>query len=83
MMKIKLSNKEESDQPDDVGGDELEEIESYSKKEKLVKYKIQEVIKKNQVISLQISKDKSTKGRCNNIYLYQEDIVFLDKYTQR
>ena len=45
----------ESDEPDDLGGDELEEIESDRKKSKAVKYKIQEVIKKNQVILLQFS----------------------------
>ncbi|MED5254441.1 MAG: Rne/Rng family ribonuclease [Pseudomonadota bacterium] len=64
------SKEEESDQPDDVGGDELEEIESDSKKRKAVKYKIQEVIKKNQVILLQISKEeRGNKGAAATTYI--------------
>ena len=60
----------ESDEPDDLGGDELEEIESDRKKSKAVKYKIQEVIKKNQIILLQISKEeRGNKGAAATTYI--------------
>ena len=66
-----ISTKEEaSDEPDDIGGDELEEIESDRKKSKAVKYKIQEVIKKNQIILLQISKEeRGNKGAAATTYI--------------
>ncbi len=64
------SKEDESDEPDDVGGDELEEIESDRKKSKAVKYKIQEVIKKNQIILLQISKEeRGNKGAAATTYI--------------
>ena len=59
-----------SDQPDDVGGDELEEIESDRKKNETIKYKIQEVIKKNQIILIQISKEeRGNKGAAATTYI--------------
>ena len=72
------SKEEESDQPDDIGGDELEEIESDNKKRKAVKYKIQEVIKKIRLFFYKFLKRKEvTKGLLQqHIYLYQEDTVF-------
>ena len=64
------SKEEDTDEPDDVGGDELEEIESDRKKSKAVKYKIQEVIKKNQIILLQISKEeRGNKGAAATTYI--------------
>ena len=64
------SKEDETDEPDDIGGDELEEIESERKKSKAVKYKIQEVIKKSQVILLQISKEeRGNKGAAATTYI--------------
>ena len=58
------------DELDDIGGDELEEIESDRKKNKAVKYKIQEVIKKNQIILIQISKEeRGNKGAAATTYI--------------
>tara|TARA_Y100000590_G_scaffold132646_1_gene151544 strand:+ start:2624 stop:4558 length:1935 start_codon:yes stop_codon:yes gene_type:complete len=67
-----LTNEDDksSDQPDDVGGDELEEIESDRKKNETIKYKIQEVIKKNQIILIQISKEeRGNKGAAATTYI--------------
>ena len=67
---LENDNNKSSDQPDDIGGDELEEIESDRKKNETIKYKIQEVIKKNQIILIQISKEeRGNKGAAATSYI--------------
>ncbi len=67
---IKEEKKKESDEPDNIGGDELDEIDSERKKSKRIKYKIQEVIKKNQIILIQISKEeRGNKGAAASTYI--------------
>jgi len=60
----------ESDEPDNIGGDELDEVESERTKSQRIKYKIQEVIKKNQIILIQISKEeRGNKGAAATTYI--------------
>ncbi len=67
---IKEEKKKESDEPDNIGGDELDEIDSERKKSKRIKYKIQEVIKKNQIILVQVLKDeKGFKGAALSTFI--------------
>ena len=65
-----IKEEKESDEPDNIGGDELDEINSERKKSARIKYKIQEVIKKNQIILIQISKEeRGNKGAAASTYI--------------
>ncbi len=65
-----IKEEKESDEPDNIGGDELDEINSERKKSERIKYKIQEVIKKNQIILIQISKEeRGNKGAAASTYI--------------
>ena len=65
-------NLNDSSHVEDLGGDDLEEIETINKKRNkdLIKnYKIQEVIKKNQILLIQISKEeRGNKGAAITTY---------------
>ena len=65
-----IKEEKESDEPDDIGGDELDEFNSERIKSEKIKYKIQEVIKKNQIILIQISKEeRGNKGAAASTYI--------------
>ena len=67
-----MENLNDSSHVEDLGGDDLEEIEIINKKRNkdLIKnYKIQEVIKKNQILLIQVSKEeRGSKGAAITTY---------------